>query len=259
MARTTWRAALVGLLVAVVSLPAVAEETTVVAGSASRAGLHYWLDFVSTGRGSQIRHGDSQMRRLAHSANVGFGWDGDLWSVNVTDSLAEYGQFRTAGDNARINTLSPLTNPSVVVSVRPVQMLRVDLEADFLWAFDLHDGPGTFSYTALFGGLFVNVEPLARFVGYFPLIEVGLGARGGMAWSDADQPPPGMEWKGGRVLTGLRARLVLPIRSSLGGHWSDAGLFLGGGCYVDPLAGYAAADLFKYADVEWTLGLRWFM
>ena len=260
MSRSTLGALLAGLVAGLWTTTLAAEENVyLTAGSDSPSGLHYWIDFVSTGRGSQIMHGDAKARRLAHSGNVGFGWDGDWVAVHVTDSLAEYGQLVAAGNNALINTLSPLTNPSVVVSFRPVKMLRLDVEADLLWAFDMQNGPGDFSYTSLFGGAFAVFEPLARYVGYFPLIEVGLGARGGMAWSDLDQVPAGMEWKGARVMTGMRARLVLPFAAARGAHWSDAGFFLGGGCFVDPIAGYDAKQLFKRADVEWTLGLRWFM
>jgi len=260
MSRSTSRVLLVALVALLWPGTAPAEETAaVVAGSECRAGTHTWLDFVSPGRGWQIHHGDAMLRRLAHVGNLGFGWDGELFSVNVTDSLVEFGQFHAAGGNALVNTLSPLTNPSVVASIRPVRQLRFDLEADLLWAFDLKNGPSDFKYTSIFGGAFAVWEPLGRYVGYFPLIEVGLGARAGMAWTNADQAPAGLAWKGSRVLTGLRFRLVLPLRSSLGGHWSDAGFFVGGAYYVDPVAGYDATDLFKIADAEWTLGLRWFM
>jgi|GEM_PF-3597886 len=260
MRRFTFTVLVLGLVVGAWQGPASAEETagTVTAGNASNTGLHTWIDFVSTSRGKQIRHGDAMVRRLANSGNFGFTWANDLLAVRVTDSLAEYGQFTAAGGKALINMISPLTNPTAVFSVRPVKMLRFDVEADLLWAFDMQNGPGDFSYTSVFGGAFAVWEPLARFVGDQPLLEVALGAKGGKAWTDADQAPAGQEFKGSRLLTGLRFNLVLPIRAALG-PWTDAGLYLGAGYFVDPIGDYDAGKMFKMADVEWTLGMRWFM
>lgn len=265
MTRSTLVVVALGLLVAILPNPAPAAEVAtaapeagITAGAGSRTGLHYWIDFVSTARGAQTRHGDALVRRLAHSVNLGFGWEGELFSVRVTDSVAEYGQFLAAGGSGLVNTIAPLTNPSVVCSLRPAPMLRLDAEVDLLWAFDLQNGPGDFSYTSVFGGFFAVLEPLARFVGDFPLIEIGLGARGGMAWTDADKAPAGLTFEASRVMTGLRFRVVLPFKSGLG-QWSHAGFFMGGGYFVDPIAGYGATEMFKKADAEWTLGLRWFL
>lgn len=260
MSRFTLRVLVLGLVIGAWAGPASAQETAgmVTAGNATGTGLHTWIDFVSPGRGQQIHHGDAMVRRLAHAGNFGFTWGDELLAVRVTDSLAEFGQFYAAGRTALVNMIAPLTNPSVVFSVRPVKMLRFDVEADLLWAFDMQNGAGDFTYTSVFGGAFAVWEPLARFVGDQPLIEVALGAKGGMAWTDADKAPAGMEFKGSRVMTGLRFRLVVPIRAALG-QWSDAGLFFGGGYFVDPVGGYDAADLFKKADAEWTIGMRWFM
>jgi hypothetical protein len=247
-------------------------KVEVTAGAAERSGLHYWIDYVSPGRGSLIRHGDATMRRLAHLWNLGFAWEGDLFSVRVTNSVFDVGQFTTPGGTAYHVTASPFTNPGVTVSIRPIRYLRLDVEADFLWAFDMTEGPDEFTYTSLFGGLFAVWEPSRRYAGGLPLFDLGLGVRGGMAWTDPDMdevaipvvPEPGAEvedagiqtitkeLEGARVMTGARLRLILPIGKV-------GGLFLALGYYVDPVGDYDGADIFWNADWDWTLGLRWWL
>jgi len=251
--------ALLALFALLTSLPALAldipdiPKVEVKAGVDTRAGLTPWVDFISTARGSTMWHGDARVRRLASLVNLGLTWDWDMLSIRVSDSALEAGQFETAGGGALVNTLSPLTNPSVTVSLRPVQMLRLDVDVDLLWAFDMNGSPGDFSYTSAFGGLFAMWEPVARYVGAFPLFDIGLGVRGGMAWTDGDTAPAGYSFEAARVQTGLRAHLVMPIGS-------EGGFFMGLGYFIDPLAGHDADSLLLWrADAEWTLGLRWFL
>jgi hypothetical protein len=135
-------------------------------------------------------------------------------------------------------------------------MLRLDLEAEYYFAFDTADDPEFFSYHAIMGAFHVVFEPWRSYFGGAPRFELAAGIKGGYALGrhDAGEGEPSKDYTGYGLSYGLRARIAFPILD-------DVAIFMGLGYYIDaPHTGdlFSSGEALEYGNLEWMLCLRYF-
>jgi len=237
-----------------------------------REGLYWWLDFVSPGRGGHYEFGErgavdnssglktenSKSTTIVRGAQVltaGLEWESRLFSVKLVDSIWEGGSFQLEGMDYPQNLYSFFTSPSIEASLRPVRKLRLDLDVDYLFAFDLKDL--RYKSHSLLAGVHVAFEPWQRFIGGTPLFDVAVGAKVGLAWGSVDPPgddTPESSYSSYGFGYGLRLGMTLPLGEELG-------LFTALGYYIEAAHTadlFAEGGMLDYGNLEWTLALRWF-
>ena len=255
-------------------MPATAQTTltdetqTQADDSLERDGFHWWLDFVSMGRAGQTNLGadgaymgtaadNVTIMRTAQILTHGFQWDNKLLSVHLTNSFLEGAQFELPGMTYPVNGYSFLTSPEVTVMLRPVRMLRLDVDAAYMFAYDVGLEPQDFHIHVVTAAFHVAFEPWERFIGGFPYFDVSAGVKWGLAAGTVDPGTAGSaetDFTTMGLAYGLRLNFNFPVSDEIG-------LFAGLAYYIEAAH---TSDLFndggmmEHGNLEWTLAMRWF-
>lgn len=231
--------------------------------AAPLTGPNFWIDFVSTRNGRIVRTfsddvpgGVLEVSRFANVLALGFEWANDLLAVRVSNAIMDAGRLDPPGPGAAIEAFGFFTSPAALVSFRPLWPLRIDVDAAYAWGMEGRgkDGDG-WTHHLVTGGVHLVVEPVRRYFGTSPQVEVAVGVR--TAWASATQDPedpaPEIDVSGVALLFGGHAATTIPLGEELA-------MFVALGAYygVDPGDFGAAGTGEEHLNLEWSAGLRWF-
>jgi hypothetical protein len=259
--------------------PAVAAlEAAEAAASGSRfreapkAGPNVWLDFVSMRNGRIVRvFSDDvpggralEVSRFANVLAVGFEWSNDLLSLEVSNALMDAGRVDTPEPGAPVESFGFFTSPAARLAIRPIEMLRLDLDATYNWGKEadalLHSettpkGSTGWEHHLLTGGLLVVFEPVSNFYGTHAQFEIAAGVR--VAWAkathDAHDGMPARDISGTSLLFGGRISSVIPFGEQVA-FFTGLGAWFG----LDPSHAGDIGGASEHFNVDWSIGLRWF-
>ncbi len=237
---------------------AVLEETNPYAPPAleqPKPGPNLWVEFIApTHAGIRRFHASNgetfKVSRFAQVLTLGFEYSTGMLSLAVRNSVLDSSRFEVGASHTFAETVAVFTSPGISLTLRPVEMLAIELDAHYSYSLQVQDFPDGLQHHAFMGGLHVFAEPLRRFVGTSPRLRVGAGIKGGVSMVDAGSYANVPDSDSAAAFqVGVTAGFIFPVTRVVSAH-------IGGGYY----AGFDAHEGFGFGghNIEWNFGLRWF-
>jgi len=211
---------------------------------AQRSGSFLWLSFLSSSPGvyQKVNFKDTRadagnggteagsFARFFQALTYGFCLEGNYLSFKAWDSIIDLSGFELPSQDDYLVGLSPFTNPSASLSVRPTTMSPVKLEgnASYYWAWSSEEAETQFTYKQWMAGGHLVYELKQDYLAGFPLLEVAAGVQwygtsGDVTAAGFDSAKVEFEAEG--MIYGGRFNWVVPTGKK-------AAVFLGAGYYV---------------------------
>ncbi len=207
--------------------------------TAERTGTFIWLSFLSSSpsryqmlqfnRTDRIDPTAGKFMRLAQGLTYGMNIEGNYFSLRVFDAVADLSGYHFPEVDGFTAGISPFTNPSVSLTLRPTPLFPLKLEGSvaWYWAWSSDNADVDFSYQQWDIGGHLVYELIQDYFGGYPALEVGVGAQWFTAKGEVtpDLTTGQIEFDASGLLYGGRINYVLKVGKK-------AALFFGAGAYL---------------------------
>jgi len=194
--------------------------------------------------------------RFVNVLAVGFEWSDDLLSLEISNAIMDAGRVDAPDPRKAVESFGFFTSPAARLSIRPVTMFRIDVDATYNWGMEGRGAKGDGWRHHLFtGGVLAVFEPVSHFYGTHAQFEIAGGVRA--AWAKTTWEPgggtPSEDYSGASLMFGGRVSSVIPLGEKLA-FCTGLGAWFG----LDPADAGNVGGANEHFNIDWSIGLRWF-